>query len=303
MASLTYNQAKQELFQRIPESIVLSIQKFIVEKDPKLWGEQKPRKFVEHMVVLVLYKDVFKIGYQQVCRRVNLEYNVTHKSLQKNAERLRPLMKQWAKVHVILGSLTDWKQAARNCGLTGDVKSANMWMDSTDIPLEGKKSVSRKDPQWSFKLNSPGQRYMMVRDGKGKILKIWGGYSPKVYDGTWLEIMKDNLEDILNGAVILADSHFSAGKRLFQNITFLTNNVKPKKRKRGEEDEGTGIKVLTNKQKKFNEDHRQARARVESPFGFMKSKIESLKKPWSESLEQMDCLVWTAAAIHNLSLK
>jgi hypothetical protein len=94
-------------------------------------------------------------------------------------------------------------------------------------------------------------------------------------------------------------------KKLFQNIKFLTNFVVPnkgRKRKRNEENEGENLSVLTKAQEKFNAAHKQARARVESPFGFMKTKIDSLTKPWSESVDQLDCLVWIAAAIHNKCL-
>jgi hypothetical protein len=56
-------------------------------------------------------------------------------------------------------------------------------MDSSDFPMQRRGKTSRKDPDWSYKLNRPGRRYMFLRDEKGKIRKIWGGYSPKVYDG------------------------------------------------------------------------------------------------------------------------
>jgi hypothetical protein len=305
MACLSYKQVKVQLFERIPQSVVSNIQLFVDKNSPTLWGEKQPRQFLKHMVILAHYKDAFKVGFQRLVKNIDFGYKITHKSLQKNIERLRPVIKRWAQTQLNLGTVHDWNQAVRNCGLQGEVKEANMWMDSTDFPLEGIKSVSRKSPDWSYKLNRPGRRYMVLRDGNGKILKLWGGYSPKIYDGTWLEINKDELENTIPGAVILADSHFSKGKKLFQNIKFLTNFVVPnkgRKRKRNEENEGENLSVLTKAQEKFNAAHKQARARVESPFGFMKTKIDSLTKPWSESVDQLDCLVWIAAAIHNKCL-
>jgi hypothetical protein len=211
-------------------------------------------------------------------------------------------MKLWAKSQLVLGTSRDWNNAVRNCGLKGVVKDVNLWMDSTDFPLEGVKSVSRKGSKWSYKLNRPGRRYMVLRNGKGKILKLWGGYSPKVYDGTWLEIMKQELDQTLAGGVVIADSHFAKGKTLFENVTFLTNIPKQKqsrKKKSDDSTEGKDLEILTKEQEEFNEAHRRARARVESSFGFIKTKIDALAKPWSESEEQLDCLVWTAAGIHN----
>jgi hypothetical protein len=305
MATLSFQQVQQELYTRVSQKVVSEIITYIKAQKPSLWGEQQPRPFLSHTVTLVLYKDAFKIGYQRLLKRVKLSYKITHKSLQHNAEVLRRIMKEWAQQHIILGSETDWNQAVRHCDLKGDVKDANLWMDSTDVPEEGKRSVSRKDPRWSFKLNGPGRRYMIVRDGKGKIRKIWGGYSPKVHDGTWLELMKESLEESLSGAVVLADNHFSAGKKLFESVTFLTNYAEKKvskKRKRESEEDGEGLTTLTKQQKQFNSAHRKARARIETPFGYIKSKFESLEKPWSEKEEQLDCLVWTAVGIYNKSV-
>jgi hypothetical protein len=53
---------------------------------------------------------------------------------------------------------------------------------------------------------------MVLRNGKGKILKLWGGYSPKVYDGTWLEIIKQELDKTLAGGVVLQTVTLSKGK-------------------------------------------------------------------------------------------
>lgn len=67
-------------------------------------------------------------------------------------------------------------------------QDVNLWIDSTDFPLEnkphGKKTKSR---HWSFKLNRRGRRYMFIRDGR--VLRfVSDGYSPKTHDGTYLEI-------------------------------------------------------------------------------------------------------------------
>jgi hypothetical protein len=68
------------------------------------------------------------------------------------------------------------------------LKDVNLWMDSSDFRLIGKKSVSTSDSSWSQKCNSPGQRYQFIMDGKSRIRKIWGGMSPKVDDGNHLRL-------------------------------------------------------------------------------------------------------------------
>ena len=81
-------------------------------------------------------------------------------------------------------------------------------MESTDLKLAGKKKIGRKRSKWSYKANGPGRRYMILREGKGIIRRIWGGYSPKRHDGTFLSDNKEELDNSLVGGVILADNHF-----------------------------------------------------------------------------------------------
>jgi hypothetical protein len=87
------------------------------------------------MVTLSLYKDAYKVGYQRLVKSVNLNYKITHKSLQKNIERIRRVMKLWAKTQLVLGASRDWNNAVRNCRLKGIVKDVDLWMDLIDFPL------------------------------------------------------------------------------------------------------------------------------------------------------------------------
>jgi hypothetical protein len=59
----------------------------------------------------------------------------------------------------------------------------NLIMDSTDFRLFGRASALKKNSFWSYKLNRPRQRFQALVDAKGKFQGLWGGYSPKIYDG------------------------------------------------------------------------------------------------------------------------
>lgn len=133
---------------------------------------------------------------------------------------------------------------------------------------------------------------------------MWGGYPPKQYDGDFLREHKKEIRLAFAGATVIADNHFSVGKTIFDNVTFLTNYPESSvgnKRKADdldEEDVGDG---LTKEKRSFNNDHRHARARVESPFGWMKRKFGALAEPWAEgNQDQLDYLVWIAAALYTL---
>jgi len=59
---------------------------------------------------------------------------------------------------------------------------------------------------------------------------------------------------------------------------------------------------VTNVQQAFNHIHQQARARVETPFGWAKNKFPALQKAWAEPKAQQDYLVLFAFALRNSTL-
>ena len=91
-------------------------------------------------------------------------------------------------------------------------------IDSTDFKLRGKNSTSVKSKNHSYKNNAPSQRYMFINDGKNRIRKYWGGYSPKMHDLDCLKILEHEFEKHLDGGVILADFHFFSKKNYLKTL-------------------------------------------------------------------------------------
>ncbi|PRP76180.1 hypothetical protein PROFUN_15341 [Planoprotostelium fungivorum] len=52
------------------------------------------------------------------------------------------------------------------------------------------------------------------------------GYSPKTYDGFFLEWEQSTLVQLLQGGHIAADAHFTIGKELFRNSKFYVTGGK-----------------------------------------------------------------------------
>ena len=50
----------------------------------------------------------------------------------------------------------------------------------------------------------------------------FGGYSPKLYDGDFMDLMKDYLAEELDGAGIITDQHFELGKKYIPSLKFFT---------------------------------------------------------------------------------
>ncbi len=65
------------------------------------------------------------------------------------------------------------------------------------MTLSGQKSVKvlENDIKWSF------------FDLSGGMKAMWGGYTPKLYDGHFIEAHKQTIEEKFQGGVIFGDTH------------------------------------------------------------------------------------------------
>eukprot|EP00026_Physarum_polycephalum_P019929 Phypoly_transcript_22202.p1 GENE.Phypoly_transcript_22202~~Phypoly_transcript_22202.p1 ORF type:complete len:189 (+),score=33.19 Phypoly_transcript_22202:49-567(+) len=167
--------------------------------------------------------------------------------------------------------------------------------------MENKGGKRRKDKDWSYKCNSKGRRYMVLRDGKGRIRKMWGGYSPKVFDGHFLELFGEWFEEYLKGVGVIADQHFEGGKKL-KGVIFYTAHHEPRFSHNNNnlatnEEDTVNLHLLTKEQLSFNNALYKLRARVELPFGEAKSIFRVLRQHWGESSNQLDNMVWIAAGV------
>jgi hypothetical protein len=219
-------------------------------------------------------------------------------TFQHNVKVLRGVLAEWGRTQVELGTPEDWDSAASDLDLPKSIGDVTLWIDSVDFPLTRKKDrKSKRGRSWSFKCNGPGQRYTFIRDGNSRIIKKWGGYSPKVYDGDFLKINKDWMERRLNGGVIIADQHYAVGKKIFKNVKFhVAHRTPPKPR---DEENQTAYSKLTKEQEKYNANVANVRARIENTFGILTQKFQCLQKPFAEDEGEMDKIVEFATGVFN----
>lgn len=288
---------KSEVHSKIRKLTIDALDKYLAKKDPSLWGIEKPRSFRKSQLYIQLYKDMNAIGYCKLEKETKSWNKITLKSLRTNTRRIRYWLSKWGKKQIQIGALSDWSKAKRNVVLGKQVEDANLWMDSTDCPLKGKYSISKKDKSWSYKLGCPGQRYMTIVDGRTRFRYVEGGYSPKLFDGHFLKLKKNELKKNFKDGVVLADSHFSMGRSLFKKIKFHTNIAATKKNKKRDRSESSGL--LCDKHRTYNQQHQAARSRVEGPNGIVKCMFKALEKPWFETETQQDHLFHLACGIHN----
>jgi hypothetical protein len=166
-----------------------------------------------------------------------------------------------------------------------------LWIDSSDFPIECRKDEGhsirgKKSEYWSFKLKKPGRRFHFVVNGKAQVVWKSNGYSPKVHDGQYVEMRRDEFHRQFRGGHFVGDEHYAKLKRLMHNPVFEAPH------------RDTGH--LTAAQTKYNADIAHLRARVEMPFGWLKTTFAALDIPWAGQLEQLDYLVSYETGIYNL---
>ena len=299
------SELRRKVSAKIKAPIYNDMEKYFLQHSPSLWGIEKPGKFFKDALLLTLYKDLYHKGFNTLASEINLGYKISSHSLKTNIPRVRNSLRTWANDKLRPGNSQEWKQAAHNCSLPETISDATLWLDSSDFRLKGRSNHRTSDSNWSYKLNGPGQRFLFVMDARGKILKIYGGYSPNIYDSDAFCLAATDFNTTFSGGVALADSHFRTAKAHAPNVKFYVNfpeRKDSKKRKRGSESSESKPIKLTKAQETFNLQHRRGRARVERPFGYFKSKFQSLREAWFEDEEQQDNLVYIAAAIHNMTL-
>ena len=304
-ARIDKNVVIQDVLHAVSAAAFASAKDHVKNNPPRFWSERSIETFSDDMVLFTFFKDLKNMSYHDLESKYWLGYHIAHSTLNWNVPLTRECLKSWAENHIVVGTLDEWQHIASQYKFGQPVKNTCLWMDSTEFRLEGARSTSRKSPYWSYKLNSPGVKFMFVLDARGCIRKVWGPFSPKLYDSDFFNANKDEFERLFEGATIIADNHFAKARKICTKVKFLCNIAKKPVGSRAtptEDSDNLEFINLTQEQQRYNEAHRKARARVELPFGLIKNKFTSLDKPWKENIDQLTCTVLIASAVVNFLL-
>jgi hypothetical protein len=294
---VTRAQLRGKAQRRVRAEIVNEMLAFLQPRHLHLWGEQQPGSYLLDSIYLTLYHDLFNIGYNEIFERVQRWYPNSMHSLHHNTQALRLELKDWARGVIELGELDDWIEDAADTLPDQAPNDVNIWVDSVDYQIQGRRSYGKKSDKWSFKRNAPGRRYMIFRNGLGKVIKIFGGYSPKIRDYMWIEERADWINESLEGATLIGDNDWRVGMAHLdpELVTVHAPHSEPRGRRRDDAD----MAVLTDAQRRYNAQVQRKRARIENYFATSRSKFEALQQAWAEDEDQLDALVWYAAAVVN----
>ena len=220
----TLQAVTKKIVGKLTRPIVQDLLAYVIDSKPKLWGARQPRHYVSVMVILTLYHDLEAVGWQQIQQTQHLPFPVAHNSLHHNAKVIRRVLYYWAMQHIVPGSPTDWTAAAHHTKFATCVSDATLVIDSFDLPIQKKgKLRGSKTPYWSGKLKKPGWRFMVIVNTMMHVQYMSLGYSPKIYDGHWLQAREDVIENDFQHGVFLADGHFHEGES-FHGVKFYVTS-------------------------------------------------------------------------------
>lgn len=187
-----------------------------------------------------------------------------------------------------------WRQAARDCSFDSALfPRAELWIDSIDIPIIRKKGRGPSSAYWSHKLKRPGLRYWVVRDGRGRVVHVQGGLSPKTFDADAVRADKVWYRTRARGVGIFGDEHFRLESTYVPECHWYTPHRAPS---------GARNRVvrLTGRQERWNSALRKARAVVETTLSHIKNFFSVLQTPWTEDLHLLDSAFYVSCAIKNI---
>lgn len=302
--STTFAGVEREVINTLSERTLKDFWNYVKKCNPPLWGTARPKNFLYTTVILAIFHDLTGLGYQKILDQVSLSFHINKRSLEHNTKVIRRTLGEWGRSKTKLFRKSRWDRTAAHVHQSTHLPVVNIWIDSTDFKLARTKERTKKSDDWSFKENAPAQRFMCLADGETRILAFEGGYSPKIYDGHFIEFKRPIWEQDLAGATIIGDNHFRSGSTRYRNVTWVTPYPRPssKGKKDGELSRANIVGELTKVQQKWNSEIAKIRARVEQPFGLIKKKWALLRQPWRESKNQQEHLIAFAVGVHNFSL-
>ena len=161
---------------------------------------------VKYYLALSLFKDITGVGYTALVSSMHPKSrSLNHKTFQHNCKKIRRSLYRWVRMNISSLSKKELLLRSKYRTSSNKLKKVDLWVDSVEYAKVKRGKYSKKDADWSYKLNNKGRKYLVFRSGDGKIVKIWGGYSPKLYDGHFIELFKDEIEKLTGGMDIIGD--------------------------------------------------------------------------------------------------
>ncbi len=297
----TYDGALVEVKHAFGIHIYKEMGRFLASRQPNWWGSFGAEDMAKLMLLATCMHDARGYSYHSIIRALKPKLLIYSKALQHNVKLTREVLAAWGNKNIFLPTPDKLNASVRDLRMPAWMKDVRWWIDSTDIPLDRKKKFrSRKGSYWSGKLGRPAWRYMTLRDGSGRIRKMWGGYSPKTYDSEFMRIEQQFFKENLAGSAILADTHFFAARDHIRDPDILAT---PPPNCSVDLLTMRGFSTTTAEAEKKSADITSKRGVVETAYARTKGIFIPLAggphEKWREPETQLDFVVTWAFGVHN----
>ena len=146
---------KRKVSERIGARNLRSILQTLDFGFKKLWGAVKDCNFQKDMIVAALFKDIFRISYAQLKKKISQWLPMSNTALQHNVKMIRKALLEWARSVIIPDDLGRLERLAKKVHRPVPCQNVCLFHDSSDFPVSGKRSVHKNKKKWSQKLRSP----------------------------------------------------------------------------------------------------------------------------------------------------
>lgn len=146
-----------------------------IQLDKKqLWSSKRKRNFVQRMIQATLYKDLTACSYNTLLLEIKSTLPMSKRSLRHNVQLVRSALREWANKVLLPTPLATLERLAKDQIVVESFQKVHIWVDSTEFRLSGKCSLSRKDQNWSYKVNGPGRKWLFLHDARGRVVMVHG---------------------------------------------------------------------------------------------------------------------------------
>ena len=139
---ITITQLKTIVSKVVPKEKFGELLSYVTHAEPKLWGEDKPKNFIELTLYIILYKWLSGKGNTVVAQSVSQWLKTSHQSIDHNSKKLALVLSIWGRSQIKLFSPEERRTLLQRVTFKKPVEGVTLWMDSTDFRTTGLRSVS-----------------------------------------------------------------------------------------------------------------------------------------------------------------
>jgi len=147
---MIYTQVQQHIHSVIPQRIVEEMNNHLLRRfnsgNLKLWGQDKGRLFVRKNLYAALFRDIYGWGYNDLSKEFRNWLGIAGPTLSHNTKLIRKEIGEYFSQFISIGTRSEWDRRASRLSKSKELADVNLFIDSSDFPLEGTNSQGSSLP-------------------------------------------------------------------------------------------------------------------------------------------------------------